>query len=1322
MRHVALTILLTLPSLADDWGLRRSGHDPRIVAGMRAAAERTPEDDATFEDFAKLHAGEKALSALILGYQQRELSAGQRLLLLRLYWKAGRMDEARALVATIGPLQKRRRLLVARFQAAAGDVEAALRSYRACVEDGERETENICGREAIDLLIRSNPKEWVHLFEELHFPALGAKRSLELARKLSDVGLPGHAARVLDDALRSKYKPPLDLRAEMLRELATARDAVGEHDAAASALEQIVRILPGDHWLRREALERLVALFRKRDDLRSLRARLVDLFRRPGFAEHEALARLCDELGDTPAAAAAYRRALALRPHVLELRQRLIALLDRSGRDDEALAEQERLARIAPGEPRYAIDLAERLWRAGRTDEALARLARLGARLPREAAVHEALANLYARWGRDDLARRATEQAARLSPDDETSIVALGEQRFQDGRKRAAVDIWRRLLEVIPVRERAHVALAEVLAEHDLPEEAIEHYQKALRAAPEDAAIHRALALLLERLKRGEEAQAAWENVLRTARDPATQPWRREARTHLVHLWEKARTLHARRGELQRAFGAKPPDAEAGYLLAEARLRLRDLDGAARVFERLAELRPREPDPLLALEPIYRQLGDVDAAIGVLERLAALLPARARDFYLRASELAVGAYRDADALAYADKALAAPHGAAVADAATYAKLAEIHQRKGDVASAIDAWRKAITADPRMFDAHFALAQLHLRRREHADAARLYAEVLREASDDQMAARAGGLALDLAEYLGTLDELERALHPLASLHIARPIFRRLLVDLYARRAAGLARARPGETSEGDLARLGERAQKALLEALADEDDAARRRLALAALAEIPVPGAALPLLRLAERKPGRAADPAEVALAVTERVVALAALARVAAHVPADGVRHPPPRERLERLLADHEGAVREAAAFALATLADRASVPALARALSDAKPGVQAFACLGLGRAAAPGGVAAIGLALIDPRRGAHVRAACAIAAGWLGDGDAVPALLGLVDQGADLPARAAALALGHLRARDALRPLVTALVGGREPMRTAAAAALRDLVAPSGDGDGAPPSGGAGTTWDPVLPVEDGQVEWVGYLERIIAHDVERRRDDGDAATTRLALESPEAVAEGIVEALARPRDALLRALDAIGDEEAPLPLHGAIANHIEPTLHALVAHRDAEVRTRAIRVIGFLGGATSVDALAEAASARPTGRAGGDGEWRVRAAAAEALGRLAASAESSATAAGALARLLDDDDWRVRRAAAAALGASGATPAVATAPLTRALADPSAFVRETAARALGRLADPLARAALEEARHDGVPEVALAAEEALRALGSPR
>ena len=118
------------------------------------------------------------------------------------------------------------------------------------------------------------------------------------------------------------------------------------------------------------------------------------------------------------------------------------------------------------------------------------------------------------------------------------------------------------------------------------------------------------------------------------------------------------------------------------------------------------------------------------------------------------------------------------------------------------------------------------------------ATELLRNVLRNATNEDVIARAGEQAIDLEEMTDTLGELEKVLSPLSFMMAHKPVYRRVLVELYLRYVPRLVeRVRHGndevkKAARAELDRVGAHGLRPLLEALRDEKDVAQQRIAVA----------------------------------------------------------------------------------------------------------------------------------------------------------------------------------------------------------------------------------------------------------------------------------------------------------------------------------------------------------------------------------------------------------------------------------------------------------------------------------------------------------
>jgi tetratricopeptide (TPR) repeat protein/HEAT repeat protein len=1354
---LALLFLIAAPARAD-WEVRRSPFDPQLIARYKQLLRKDPDDAFALKKLIALYKQHHSLERLIEEYEALPPDAATLLVL-------GRLEEAR------------------------GDGAAALRRLESAHRFASDDVRiDVALGDAY--LARKRAGDARPLFEAALAHASGARARRPLLRRLADAALADtvtpetlREARRWFDELLALDPRDIDTRRELAEMLAahgqpkdalvewrhiaelqrndTARyaeawrrigelcEAADDDAGAREAYRKMWSLVPPGHYLRKEAADKLIGVYRHKDDLRTLIGTWEHDWTKRGFFEWETLARLYDEVGDPARAQECYRKALAADPRALEARRRLIALLERDAKDAEVIAEYRRLIAVAPGEPRFRLELAERLWKAGQSKEAVALCERLG-RETGDPSVHAVLADLYTRWGMSDLALAERERLVRLEPDDEGHLVALGELYFQRGKRDKAFEVWRRLLNIGgggAKREQAMARLAEVYAEHDLPGESLDLYQKAVKLAPDDPQLRKGLAAALERMRRDAEAEQVLESLLESGAAHKQRALVLEVRGRLIALLAKRGRLAGRVGEYRRRFesGTGEVANAFGLLAADGFLKIGRNDLAEELLRGLVERAPSgdgeaRADAYLGLAQVFRARHRLKDVIAALQKAADLSPARAREIYSQIAELSLQLYRDADAMVYAKKAIALGPN----DAQAQVRLAEVLEKRDLVDEAVAAYERALQLDDRLWRADFALARLRLRRGEYAQAARLYREVIRRAPEEELVLDAARRATDLEEYLGSLGELERELAPLAYAHAERHVYRSLLVELYQRYARPLvARARQGDAAaQKELERLGEHGLRPLTDVLVD-GDVAQQRLAITLLGELGNPSGAGPLLKLAATTPRAARTPARpgtrspfdapAAPGIDLRTDAAIAGARLASE------RDLP---SLLKLAEEPEKQLRAAAMLGLGRIARPAAETALVRALSDGGPDVQALACLGLARAGVDAhATAEVVKVLRAPTRAERVRAACAIALGAeLADAPAEraaagrAALIETLAEGADDVQRKAAWALGAIGGRAAAPALVRAVYVKREPVRRAALEALARTGGPSLTRElGVPEYGSDG------IDVR----EWIARFGPPGA-------DTAPAASWR-GLEDD--VAAAIADALGRHRDLVLRTLadlDARADGLALGPLSSddlgaaeraavaAVGARIAPTLKRLLQHADATVRAGAARVLAKLddldavGGALADPALevrlaALAALARhPDERFAAAVEhaltstdWRERrsaALAARAAGPMRRSPGRPSTL-HALAAALDDADGYVREAAAQALGAEGGD---GVAPLARRLDDDAPSVRAAIAAALGATGAAAARAPLAHLRGDADELVRRAAAEALERLPS--
>lgn len=1256
-----------------------NGRTDALIRRYTGILEADPRETFAFQRLLDLYRERDGnVDALVTDLTTRVSASAEafapRMMLGHVYKAQSNLDAARTLygqAAALRPEDPAPLVAMARIDQGAGNAASARTLYERALThtSGDTEQKELI-RELGELALAQG--DWDAAREYYDRLARGDRSSIyartELARALL-------AADQADRAIAEYQRVLQGLRgdnrvlAPVLKELGQAQLDAGHTEDAVATLDRALTLAGRTSGIRREIYDVLVEAYRRSNRLPELAERLQGNAR--DVDAIELLGRIQDELGNEDEALDAYRRALRMNARDIDTRVRIIQLLSRSGRIEDVISEYRDLVRAAPREPRFVVELAQLLMQVGRREEAMRLAAETSRRHGQDGEVHAALAELYTRWGEDELAGREMATLVRIDPRDPGNLIALGEQQLDAGRADAALATWRRILTVDSDRGRAHATLAAVLADHDYLDEAEEHYRHAITADGTHVEWLRGLANVLERPRRGEsgtdrqrrdgEAVTFWTRVLTASEDRAA---RREARQRIVGIWNRRGELAERVRDWQRALAATPPDIDAGRFLAEAYLRRRpsDAEAAERTLERVTALEPGDVESLLALERVRMARGDLPGAIDTLRKLVEADPRRAPSYLQRMAEHAHALYRDEEAIGFAAEAVARTPD----DANGHRHLGDLYRARQDMEPAIASYRRAIELNDRLFPTYFDLAEILLARGDHEGADRLYRGVIRLSPDDDLVARAGRAALQIHLGEGTLEELEQVLLPLALGNPRRPIFRKLVVETYDSLTAPWIQASGGAGAEAreareNLARIGTRAIKPLLEALGDPDPA-QSQVAIEVLGHLGNDNAAGPLLAVAE---GDAP--------IDMRSRALAGAGAVA-----DESMAP----RFAAIAEGSERRLRGIAMWALARIGGRRSIATMRAALDGGDPAVRAFAAIGLG-AAGDRTIATRLVEILRDDRHPTVRAAAAWALGRVGDESVTPALLTAL-RGTDAAlSQMAASALGAIARRDdaegrALTALAEALFEADPALRTSAAMALRASDA----SDELPLA---------TSPSAELYLARLGDVRGSAPPDLPGLRAALERAG-REALQGPVERASAALEAMV-PRGGRWTIGDLLVDDDgwpaaerdALREMVSEVVHQLTPEITALIGHPEPRVRELTAARLGALGGAGTANALVSALD---------DESPRVQRAALLALGVTGDSAAGAVDRIGHLART--HADWTTRLRAVDALGRIGGGVDTL---VDRLLHDEYAFVREAAARAL---TPETGRAALEQAASD--------------------
>ena len=1117
----------------------------------------------------------------------------------------------------------------------------------------------------------------------------------ELGRELLTRGQYAKAEAEFREVLRSATGDNRAM-APALRDLGHALAKQKKSDEALPVLKRALQAAGDQSGLRREVFDIIVEVYRAKDNLPEL-ITLLEQERPNDFERLALLGSLYEETGRVKDALATYKKALGVKQNDISTRLKVVQLLQVQGELDEAIRQYEALIRAAPHSSEFVFQLAEALIQRGDRLGAIEHLKRLEARSAGDEDTMAALVDFYERVDEADRARALLERLAVGRSDDPRHLIELGDRFLQEGNEKRALDVWQRIKLIVPDKAKAQHTLGEVYLEHDMPERALEAFKQAIELAPKEESYKKAYALALERAgstapaalraRQYEEARRIWEEILRSA--SGNPHLAREARQHIVTLWSLSKQLYQRVAPLERRLRSSPPDIEAGRLLAEVYTRLRRYPEAERTLRTIVQQAPGDVGSYLSLERVLASQRKLSDAIVVLQKLVKLEPKRAREYYQRMAHYAAELYRDDDAIKYASKAVElSPE-----DAEGHKKLGEMYQRRQETKQAIHEYRKAISKNDRLFPVYFQLSELLINQGEVEEADLLLRRVMRASPDEELVAQAARLSMQVNLGRGTLESLEKELLPVALGNPQKPIYRRLLVEIYGNIAFPLvhetksANAEKARAAREQLRKLGERAVKPLLDALSDERDS-QQRISIELLSHIRNKGAGSALFTYATGS----AD----AQLRTRAMIAVGAL------------KDPELLPKLEELLvaggeprASEGDTVAVAAAWSVARMQSPRARNALLTLLESDAPSVRALGALGLGLIDSKRDASRLGEVARTAHSGATLRAAAAFALGQLGAREQADALRALAEAPDAIARGSAIVALARLGSEAAPRAIAEALVGADPELRAAGESAALVFVTREYRANGE------------LLEVPEGRIDVAQIVSRLRPTGYEA--SDRAGALAALGDELARAAAMAVQSSPERARvvsDALLGRAGAPGFLPLTRDLERASAESrkkaeaaatkiastaVGPFL-ALIHHPSASVRAVAIQFLATRPEPDAVEAVIRAVR---------DDDPQVQQAALVAVRHV-----KDARAIAAVTELLAAaGDWPVRVRAAEALGRMKPTGGVDAASRALALAatrDKYALVREAAIVSLHALDQKGSRTVLGDvASRDAEPRV---------------
>lgn len=406
---------------------------------------------------------------------------------------------------------------------------------------------------------------------------------------------------------------------------------------------------------------------------------------------------------ETEEAEKTFKDALAKHPDSIEALLTFATFLISANRAAEAEPHYRKAFDLDPANPRSLYPLAGYYVSVKRMAEAEGVFVESIKRKPGEREPLWGLSNFYSQQGQPTKSANTLFSLLKIFPGDHAAQLKLADL-YLNGRDTAkAEEIIRPLLAKNKNDAEAHQLLGRLLRARNEPDKALEEFDTALKLDDSLIPSHIEKANFL--LLKGDLDGAQKQLIAAQAHD-RNDPLVRGFLAKILALQQKPKEALA---QAQEVLATMPNNEDAIVARGDAFARLGKLQDSKKEFQKLLELRPNYPYYYQRLGAVEAELGETAPALLHLRKAVELKPdlmVAVKDMLLL---LLKGKQHDA-ALAELDKL---SRTVARKDAIENFR-GQVYLAKGDVPAAENAFRKAIEANPKSYEAYLSIAEIKLR--------------------------------------------------------------------------------------------------------------------------------------------------------------------------------------------------------------------------------------------------------------------------------------------------------------------------------------------------------------------------------------------------------------------------------------------------------------------------------------------------------------------------------------------------------------------------------------------------------------------------------
>jgi len=281
----------------------------------------------------------------------------------------------------------------------------------------------------------------------------------------------------------------------------------------------------------------------------------------------------------------------------------------------------ERAQTLAPDRARLQTRLAQLHIASGEADKGIAELEAAAASSTEEYQADLALIAIYLRQRQADKALEAVQALEKKQPDNPLTHNLRGTALLLKKDYAKARASFERAVELKPNYLPAISNLARLDLRDKKPQVAKQRYEAVLKREPDNEQALHALAVLM---RMSGAPQAEIEKVLK--RSIAAHPTSSKARVALVNYYLRVPDVKAALGAAQEANAALPNNASIVRTLATVQVAAGESRQAISTINRLVQMQPKAPQPLMMLAQAHLRVEQPDEAIKALRAALALQP------------------------------------------------------------------------------------------------------------------------------------------------------------------------------------------------------------------------------------------------------------------------------------------------------------------------------------------------------------------------------------------------------------------------------------------------------------------------------------------------------------------------------------------------------------------------------------------------------------------------------------------------------------------------------------------------------------------------